>query len=52
MQTTETNKGKTIKISFIDSINILDGSLERLAKDFNVETQKGKFPYTFVNSNI
>ena len=31
---------KTIKISLIDSLNNLDGSLEQLAKDLNVETQK------------
>lgn len=38
-----------IKIHFIDSLNLLNSSLDKLAKDFNVETGKGQFPYTFVN---
>jgi hypothetical protein len=32
------NNDKTIKISFIDSLNILNGSLEQLAIDFKVQT--------------
>jgi hypothetical protein len=47
----KTNLESGVKISFIDSLNILSGSLEQLAKDYNVETQKGRFPYSFVNRN-
>lgn len=43
------NTENVVKITFIDSLNILSGSLEQLAKDYNVDTQKGKFPYSFVN---
>lgn len=42
---------KYIKITFVDSLNILPGSLRNLAKDFNVINQKGYFPYSFVNKN-
>jgi hypothetical protein len=41
----------TVKITFLDSLNILSGSLEQLAKDYQVQTQKGIFPYTFVNKD-
>jgi hypothetical protein len=41
------NKNSFIKISFVDSLNLLKGSLENLA--FDVYNKKGKFPYTFVN---
>ena len=44
-------KSKTIKITFLDSYNILGSSLENLAKDFNINCLKGKFPYSFVNEN-
>jgi len=39
---------KYIKINFIDSINILNSSLNNLSKSFNVNTLKGVFPYKFV----
>jgi hypothetical protein len=42
---------KYIKISFVDSINILNGSLANLAKNFKVDHQKGIFPYSFVSKN-
>jgi DNA polymerase type B, organellar and viral len=47
----ETNKNRYIKISFVDSINILNASLDKLTKEFNVEFRKGKFPHSFVNRN-
>ena len=48
-----TNKSKTIKISLVDSLNLLNSNLDKLAKDFNVETKKGHFPHLFVkNTNL
>ena len=41
-------KNKFIKIILLDSYNLLSNSLERLCKDFEVTTQKGFFPYSFV----
>ncbi len=38
-----------IKITFLDSLNILPGSLDTLTKDFKVNYLKGYFPYSFVN---
>ena len=43
------DNSKTIKISFVDSLNLLNNSLEKLTKDFNFDIKKGKFPHTFVN---
>lgn len=40
---------KIIKITFIDSYNILSSSLDTLTKDFNVNYLKRDFPYKFVN---
>ncbi len=46
------NKNKKIyKIVFKDSYLLLGSSLRKLGKDFNVETQKGFFPYSFVSRN-
>ena len=42
------SNNKYIKINFIDSINILNSSLNNLSKSFNVNTLKGVFPYKFV----
>ena len=42
---------KTIKINFVDSLNLLNSSLDKLAKDYNVTTKKDIFPYSFVNKN-
>ena len=42
---------KYVKITFIDSLNILSGSLDTLTKDFKVNYLKGHFPYSFVNEN-
>lgn len=44
-------KFKGYDITFRDSKQLLIGSLRELGKSFNVETQKGYFPYTFVNEN-
>jgi len=42
---------KNIKINFVDSLNILNNSLDKLCKDYGVSTTKGIFPYSFVNKN-
>lgn len=42
---------KTTKIIFVDSYNLLANSLSSLAKQFGIPTQKGYFPYNFVNKN-
>lgn len=44
-------KSKEIKITFLDSYNILSNSLEKLTRDFEVETVKGVFPYSYVNES-
>lgn len=44
-------KPKDIKITFIDSFNILSQKLSKLCEAFDVETTKGNFPYDFVNEN-
>lgn len=43
-------KSKKIKITFVDSLNILNDSLDKLCKDFGV-INKGIFPYKFVNKD-
>jgi hypothetical protein len=44
------NIGKlACSIRFNDSLNLLPSSLSKLAKSFNVETQKDVFPYEFAN---
>jgi DNA polymerase type B, organellar and viral len=45
----KSSSNKSIKIILLDSLNLLKGNLTSLAKDFNVHTQKGVFPYRFVN---
>ncbi|KAI5980362.1 mitochondrion dnapol [Pisolithus orientalis] len=42
---------KYIKITLLDSYNILSDSLESLTKEFNVDNLKGSFPYSFVKEN-
>lgn len=42
---------KAIKISIVDSLNLLNASLDDLAKEFKSETQKTYFPYLFVSRN-
>jgi len=42
------NKPK-IKIRLLDSINLLNDNLRNLGKSFEVNIQKGVFPYDFVN---
>lgn len=44
-------KFKNYNVTFRDSHQILLSSLRKLAKSFGVETQKGIFPYRFVNEN-
>lgn len=38
-----------IKISFVDSLLLLNNNLDKLSKEFNVSNKKGKFPHSFVN---
>src|ERR1700738_3105853 len=40
---------KYISITLLDSLNLLNMGLEKLAINFNVETKKNIFPYAFVN---
>jgi hypothetical protein len=40
-----------IKISIVDSLNLLNKSLAKLARDFEVDTHKGYFPYLFVTEH-
>lgn len=40
-----------IKITLLDSYNFLSNILEKLCEDFEVQNQKGVFPYSFVNEN-
>ena len=42
---------KTIKIYLVDSLNLLNYSLDKLSKEFNVQTKKSNFPHSFVNRN-
>lgn len=39
------------KITLLDSLQLIPGSLENILKSFNCDTQKGFFPYSFVNIN-
>ena len=47
IKNTQTN----MKIKFYDSINLINGSLDIILKNFNCQYQKGIFPYNFVNEN-
>ena len=42
-------ENRSIKISLVDSMNLLNDKLEKLSEDYNVKTKKGYFPYSFVN---
>nr|QWO71373.1 DNA polymerase [Termitomyces sp. DKA64] len=42
---------RKVKLSFVDSLNLLNSSLEKLGVDYKVNTSKGIFPYNFVNKN-
>jgi len=42
---------KDIKIIFVDSSNLLKGKLRKLCESFGLSTQKGNFPYKFVNKD-
>lgn len=48
---TQENKHRYIKISFVDSLNILNSSLEKLTREYNIYHKKSVFPHTFVNKN-
>ena len=51
ISTSKENKYRYIKISFVDSLNLLNLSLDKLTQEFNIEIRKGNFPHTFVNRN-
>ena len=42
---------KYLKINLIDSINLVGIGLDKLAKDFQVKTLKGVFPYKFLSKD-
>jgi hypothetical protein len=42
------SKSRHLKINFIDSSNIIEGSLESLSKSFETYLEKLNFPYDFV----
>lgn len=42
---------KSIRIHFVDSLNLLNSSLDKLAQDFGVDTKKTHFPYSFVSQD-
>lgn len=48
---TKENRYRYFKISFVDSLNLLNLSLDNLTKEFNINSRKGKFPHSFVNRN-
>nr|QWO71376.1 DNA polymerase [Calocybe gangraenosa] len=48
---TKENKFKYIKISFVDSLNFFNLSLEKLTKELKKDLRKGIFPHAFVNKN-
>jgi hypothetical protein len=43
------NKPRDIKITLVDSYNLLNNSLQDLCKAFGVKNNKGHFPHKFVN---
>jgi hypothetical protein len=46
--TIELNK---FKITLLDSLQMIPGSLDNILKSFHCSIQKGYFPYSFVNKN-
>ena len=48
---TSDNNFRKIKISLVDSLNLLNYSLDKLTSEFNIEFKKGVFPHSFVNRN-
>jgi len=42
---------KLISISFLDSLMLLSGSLNKLGKDFECNNTKGHFPYKFISKD-
>lgn len=51
LEIVKTVKNKNIKIKLVDSLNILNNSLDKLCSDFGLNYKKGIFPYNFVNKN-
>jgi len=49
MKVTHKESNKNIKI--LDSLQLFNTSLTNLLKSFNCDTQKGIFPYKFININ-
>jgi hypothetical protein len=47
----QSKETRSIKISLVDSMNLLNDKLEKLSDDYNVTTKKGYFPYSFVNKH-
>jgi len=43
--------GKTYSIKLVDSLLLLQSSLDKLCKTFNTNVKKTYFPYTFVNKH-
>ena len=44
-------ENRSIKISLVDSMNLLNDKLEKLSEDYNVKTKKGYFPYSLGNKH-
>jgi len=44
-------ENRSIKISLVDSMNLLNDKLDNLSNDYKVPTKKGYFPYYFLNKH-
>jgi DNA polymerase type B, organellar and viral len=47
----KSKENRSIKIYLVDSMNLLNDKLSKLSKDYDVNTTKGYFPYSFVNKH-
>ena len=47
----KSKENRSIKISLVDSMNLLNNKLSKLYKDYNVKNTKGYFPYSLVNKH-
>lgn len=45
------NKLTKNKIKFYDSMQLINGKLKKILRDFGCKTQKGFFPHTFIDKN-
>ena len=45
------NNSNLVKIIIKDSFKLINGTLRDIGKEFEVNTKKGFFPYSFVNKN-